>query len=161
MLLLDNEVIAKGEGVFAPASWEEKDLALVVGSDVFASPDSLASGLFEELTTMQRWPRQSDWQQLYYQAYKRHSLLGPVGTKEEEQVKVAVLKEAGLLPEQSGAMLRSGEGDGPILSYSYAAGFLWLEITGITNQLASLIVHGTEPFLAYEILSKDSLTNSE
>lgn len=182
-ILLDNQIIATGEGVVAPASWEEKDLGLVVGSDVLASSESLAEAQFEELTTMRQWPRKSDWQGLYFKGTnwasrwapwwivdwqglyfrgtKWRSLLGALGTKEEEQTKIAVLKAAGLLPEDYGLAKSSGEGDGPIVAYSYAEGSLWLEITGVTNGLAALIVHGTTEDVAYEILSKESLTNSE
>jgi hypothetical protein len=37
---------------------------------------------------------------------------------------------------------------------------LWLEITGVSNNLAYLNVHGTVEDVPYEILSKEDLTNS-
>ncbi len=101
-LLLDNEVIAKGGGVVAPAPWVEKDLVLVVGSDVLASPASLAEAQFEELTTMRQWPGQSEWQAMYFHATQRRSLLGPLGTPAEEQAQLAGLKSAGRLPADYG-----------------------------------------------------------
>ncbi len=158
VLLLDNEVIAKGEGVVSPVPWAEKDLVLVVGSDVLASPESLAHAQFEELTTMRQWPSQSEWQALYFQSTKRRTLLGPLGTKEEELAKVAGLKAAGLLPEDYGLAKSSGEGDGPIVAYSYAEGDLWLEITGVTNPYAYLTLHGTVTGDWYQLLSKTNLT---
>ena len=161
LLLLNNEVIAKGDGLAAPLAWEEKDLGLVLGSDVLASVDSLAEGQFEELTTFAQWPKKSDGQEFYYRAMQRRSLLGPVGSKAEEQAKIAALKTSGALPEDYGVAKSGGEGDGPIVLYSYAAGYLWLEITSVTNDLAHLIVHGTTEDVAYEILTKEALTNAE
>jgi hypothetical protein len=35
---------------------------------------------------------------------------------------------------------------------------LWLEITGVSNNLAYLIVHGTVEDVPYEILSREELT---
>lgn len=158
VLLLDNEVVAKGKGVVAPAPWEEKSLGLVVGSDVLASPESLAHAQFEELTTMRQWPSQSEWQALYFQSTKRRTLLGPLGTDDEELAKVAGLKTAGLLPEDYGLAKNSGGGDGPIMAYNYAEGDLWLEITGVTNPYSYLTLHGTVPADWYQLLSKTNLT---
>jgi len=161
-LWVDNELVAKGDGLPMSAWWETKNLGLVVGSDIYGSGDSVAEAQFEELAALPRWPSNTKWQAMHYTAVKHRTLLGPVGTKEEEQAKVAVLKGSGLLPEEYGSMAKlSGEGDGPIILYSYAAGTLWLEITGVSNNLAHLIVHGTTPDVAYEILSKESLTNTE
>lgn len=159
-LQIDTQVVATGDGLPALAWWETNALGLVIGSDVLASPESLAGAEFEEVTTLPRWPRKADWQELYYLSGKRRSLLGPVGTKEEEQTKMALLKGAGLLPESYGEAQRFEEGDGPI-AYSYAPESLWLEITGVSNHLAYVTVHGTVADVAYEILSKVALTNSE
>lgn len=160
VLQIDGEIAATGAGLPPLAWWETNALGLVIGSDVLASPESLAGAEFEEVTTLPRWPRKSDWQELYYLSGKRRSLLGPVGTREEEQTKLALLKGAGLLPESYGEAGNFEEGDGPI-AYSYAPESLWLELTGVSNNVAYLIVHGTVADVAYEILSKKSLTNSE
>jgi hypothetical protein len=42
-------------------------------------------------------------------------------------------------------------------SYSYPEGALYLEIIGITNQIASLILHGTTATKIYELMSKTNL----
>jgi hypothetical protein len=158
-LWLDHELQATGAGL--PGLTEAKaDLALVVGSDFFAGADNVADAQFEELTTLPRWPKKSDWHDLYFQSGKRRSLLGPLGTKEEEQSKVTALKSAGFLPEEYGMAAGGGAGDGPIVLNNYAAGTLWLEITGVSNSLAQLIVHGTIEDEAYEIWSVESLTNA-
>ncbi len=162
ILQLDTVEIATGAGLLAPASWDEKDLGLVVGSDILAAADSVADGQFEELTTMAHWPAQMDWQALYFKSCQRRTWLGPLGTKAEEQTKVMALRASGDLPEIDEE--NSGDGDeggggGPI-AYSYAPGTLWLEITGVSNNLAHLIVHGTSEGVAYEIRSKESLTNA-
>jgi len=44
-------------------------------------------------------------------------------------------------------------------AYDYPSNALWLEITGVTNGQANLIVHGTVPDMIYEILSRITLTN--
>ena len=144
-LWLDGELVAKGEGLPARDWWETKNLGLVVGSDIYANGKSLAEGQFEELTTFASWPKKSDWQDFYFKSGKRRSFLGAVGTKEEEQMKLAVLREAGLIPEEetSSMKMMSLEEGGANAAYSYAAGLLWLEITGVSNNLAHLIVHGT------------------
>jgi len=159
-LQIDNRVVARGGGVPRLAWWETNGLGLVIGSDVLASPESLAGAEFEEVTTLDHWPRKSDWQELYYEGTKRRSLLGPMGPREEEQAKVARLKGAGLLPANYGEARSSEEEEGPS-AYGYAPESLWLEITGVTNDLAYLIVHGTVEAAAYELLSKGSMTNSE
>lgn len=161
-LWIDNELVAKGEPLPKSDWWETKNLGLVVGSDVYGSSDCVAEAQFDELVTLPRWPKKSDWHDLYFKATKRRTLLGTMGTKEEEQAKVTVLKSAGLLPEDYGtAAMMVSEGDEPVMAYSYAAGTLWLEITGVSNNLAHLIVHGSTADVAYEILSKESLTNTE
>lgn len=43
--------------------------------------------------------------------------------------------------------------------YNYPSNALWLEITGVSNNVAHLTIHGTEPDVVYEILSKVELTN--
>lgn len=159
-LWLDNQLIGEGGGLPNLASWEKSSLGLVVGSDLYVSADNVAHAHFEELTTLPRWPKKSDWQDLYFVSGKRRALLGPLGTKEEEAAKVADLKAAGLLPEEYGEVSRNSEEDGPIVAYSYDPGTLWLEITGVSNQLAHLIVHGTVENEVYEILSKEALTNA-
>ncbi len=82
VLWLNNEPIAAGNGLplLSPAS--PADLALVIGSDVYCSADSMAGAQFEEITTFERWSSKSDWQDFYFQAYKRHSLLGPISDEE-------------------------------------------------------------------------------
>ncbi len=161
VLQLDTETIAKGAGLVAPAAWEEQNLGLVIGSDVYASADSLAEGQFEEVVTKRRWPTKMDWQEMYFKSGKRRSLLGAQGTKQEEQAKVVALKSTGLLPEEYGVTTQSLlEEGGGTMAYNYAEGSLWLEILSVTNGQANLTVHGTEPEAAYEILSKEALTNS-
>lgn len=160
-LWIDNELVAKGDGLPLSAWWETKNLGLVVGSDVYGCTESVAEAQFDELTTLPHWPKKSAWQDLYFNATKRHTLFGTLGTREEESEKLAALKSAGVLPEEYGTMAKNGEGDGPTILNSYAAGTLWLEITGVSNNLAHLIVHGTTADVAYEILSKQSLTNAE
>lgn len=43
--------------------------------------------------------------------------------------------------------------------YNYPSNALWLEITGVSNNVAHLTIHGTERDVVYEILSKVELTN--
>ncbi len=160
VLQLDTATIAQAGGLAAPAAWEEKDLGLVIGSDVYASADSLAEGQFDEVVTKRRWPTKMDWQEMYFNSGKRRSWLGAQGTKEEEQAKVVALKSIGLLPEEYGMASQSLLEGGGTMAYSYAEGSLWLGILSVTNGQANLIVHGTEPEAAYEILSKETLTNS-
>lgn len=82
VLWLNNEVIAEGSGLPLQPSANLADLALVIGSDVYCSAESMAGAQFEELTTFERWPNKSDWMDLYFQAYKRHSLRGPISDEE-------------------------------------------------------------------------------
>lgn len=161
VLQVDNEIVAAGDGLAPLMWWETNALGLVIGSDVAASPESIAGAQFEEVTTLARWPQKSDWQELYFLSGKRRSLLGPQDTKEMEAAKVVALKAAGWLPEDYGEAKSSEEGDGPMAAYSYAPESLWLEITGVSNGLAYVIVHGTVAEVAYEMLSKESLTNAE
>lgn len=159
-LWIDGEFQATGEGFGKLSEWEQSDLGLVIGSDLIAGPDNVADAQFEELTLLPRWPKKSDFHDLYFKSGKRRSWLGPLGTKEEERAKVNVLQAEGLIPEEESVAAKSMNLAGGMEALSYAAGTLWLEITGVTNGQAQLIVHGTTADVAYEILSKADLTNS-
>lgn len=87
-LWLDNELISSGAGLPGLAWWEKQQLGLVVGSDIYATADNVAEAQFEELTLLARWPKKSDWQDLYFLSGKRRALMGPMGSKEEEAEKV-------------------------------------------------------------------------
>ena len=153
-LWLDDQLLATGAGMAAPPTWVEQNWGLVVGSDVTASSGSSAEAQFEELTTFDYWPG-ADAQKLYHHAVSRQAALGTVGTAAEEQVKLAALKAAaGVAMEKTG-----GGSYGLLDAYSYASNTLWLEITGVTNGLAYLIVHGTVEDVGCEILSQVTLTN--
>ncbi len=58
--------------------------------------------------------------------------------------------------------LEEAEGGGMMLmAYEHPTNnALWLEITSVTNRLANLVVHGTVADQTYEILSKETLTNT-
>ncbi|TAK96301.1 MAG: hypothetical protein EPO07_14675, partial [Verrucomicrobia bacterium] len=164
-LFVDGELTSSGEGLLPPEEWQVKGLGLVVGSDLLASPESVAGGQFEELTTFTRWPKPAD-QALYHFGVGHVALFGPVGTREEELEKqdkfglVAAEADAqeaqeigtrGMLRERLGHQRRD---------LSYPSNTLWLEITGVSNGVASLIVHGSSADTVYEILSKENATNT-
>ncbi len=44
--------------------------------------------------------------------------------------------------------------------YSYPSNSLWLEMVGVTNDAANLILHGTQPGEVYELMSRLTLTNA-
>lgn len=160
-LWLNDQLVAKGEGVAAPPAWEQESLGLVVGSDALAQ--AVAGAQFEELTTFDYWPDAAQ-QAFYYRAASRRALLGPIGTAEEEAAKesfLAALRDSGgpPMPGEGEGAGEDGGGMEPI-SYDYPSNALWLEITVVTNGLAQLIVHGTVEDTAYEVLSRETLTNT-
>lgn len=160
-LWLDNELQAVGSGLTEMPLWEQEHLGLVVGSDLFASADNVAEAQFDEVTILPHWPRSSDWQELYFRSGKRRSLLGPLGTQEEERIKRAALAAAGWGPAEAELAQRNGGGEAePQGGEEYAEGSLWLEITGATSEQVQLVIHGTMAGEIYELLSKESLTNA-
>lgn len=152
-LWLGDQLVARGGGAPAPTSWQESSLGLIIGSDLAVTDP--ANGLFEELTTFDYWPG-AEQLQFYYDGVSRQVVLGAVGSVEEEAVKQELL--AAEYPE---IMLMDGAGGGGMqMAYSYSSNELWLEITGASNGVADLIVHTTEPWVSYEIQSRDALTNA-
>lgn len=66
--------------------------------------------------------------------------------------------ESGAMSDQEYFALEGGSPESA--AYSYPTSSLWLEIICVTNELASIIVHGTEPDESYALLSKENLTNA-
>src|SRR5208283_868007 len=58
-------------------------------------------------------------------------------------------------PQPSGD---DGGGTQQTNQYIYQTGDFWLEVTGVTNSLANLILHGTTNGIPYTIMSRRSLT---
>ena len=58
-------------------------------------------------------------------------------------------------PQPSGD---DGSGTLQTNQYIYVTGDFWLEITGVTNSLANLVLHGTTAGTAYTIMSRQALT---
>ncbi len=85
---------------------------------------------------------------------------------EEARETEKVLRQAelkyGLREADALDALEDTEGGGMMLmSYAYPTNnALWLEITSATNGFANLVVHGTVADETYEILSKETLTNT-
>jgi pimeloyl-ACP methyl ester carboxylesterase len=163
---IDGETVGIGEGILPPPVWAAANLGLVVGSDVLGLDG--ADAQFEELTTFAQWPSDSKWQDMYFQATKRDTLLGPLGTKEEELAKRELLQAAGLMmgsfgepPPIPGGTNDLGSDPGVLgaEAYGYGTNGLWLEIISVTNGQAHVTLHGTEAGIAYEILSREILTN--
>jgi len=61
------------------------------------------------------------------------------------------------LPPLPGGWDGSGGDDpwppAPYPAYSYPSNSFWLEIEGVTNNAAALVLHGTQPAKVYELMS--------
>jgi hypothetical protein len=165
-LWLNDQLLAEGEGVGAATYADASAFGLVIGSDIGAA--SPAEAQFEDLTVFDYWPSEKQ-QASYYKAMKKRAILGPVGTEEEEQAKQEMMQMMELGEPPVPGEGEGGEGDegGTIqAAYDYpASNYLWLEITSVTNGttptgLAYVTLHGTVPGTAYELLSKEALTNT-
>lgn len=66
--------------------------------------------------------------------------------------------ESGMMSDQEFWALEGGAPQAA--AYDYPSNSLYLEIINVTNEVASIIVHGTEPGESYAILSKENLTNA-
>jgi len=160
-LWLNDQLVAEGEGVATATHGDSSSFGLVIGSDIGAA--NPAEAQFDDLTVFDYWPSEKQ-QAAYYKAVKKRAILGPVGTEEEEQAKqelVQTMMESEGPPPVPGEG-GGGEGEGGVSAcgaYDYPSNMLWLEITGVSNNLAYLIVHGTVEDVPYEILSKVDLTN--
>jgi hypothetical protein len=150
-LWLGDQLVAEGEGLPAPAQGQEPWLGLIIGSDFGVSAP--ANGQFEELTTFDYWP-EPEQLAFYFNGVGRQAFLGPVGSEKEEAAKRELLAAAFPQP----LMLEEEEGSWMQMAYSYSTNELWLEIMGVTNDFANLILHNTQPWEAYEIQSKEDLT---
>src|SRR5258706_29965 len=100
---------------------------------------------------------------MYYRATKRVTLLGTVGTREEEMEKMEkynaeVLAAAGAAEKQM-FMQKSGRYHRMDLG-SYPSNTLYLDIQAVTNGIVPLTLHGTTPDTVFEILSRETLTNT-
>jgi hypothetical protein len=156
-LYLDNQLAAEGKGV-TPLPVEAA--GMVVGSALDGR--NPAQGEVEELFFLGR-PLDAEQIGFYYGGTWKQAFLGPVGTHEEERAKQELLAlEVELLAFESGSLMSLEEEDPgpPEDPLVYPDGSLYLEITGITNNLAHLIIHGTVPDTTYELLSKTDLTNA-
>ncbi len=161
-LWLNDQLVAQGEGVAAPTAFDSASFGFVIGSDIGAA--NLAEAQFDDLTVFDYWPSEKQ-QVAYYKAVKKRTILGPVGTEEEEQAKQELVQ---MMMESEGPPPMPGEGGGSegeggvsaCGAYDYPSNMLWLEITGVSNGFAYVTVHGTVPENVYELLSKESLTNS-
>jgi len=161
---VDGVLLAKGNGVNAPAAWEAQSLGLVLGSDL--AMQLTAEGQFDELVTFRPWPK-LDEEAFYFRGVSRQVALGPQGTPAEEAAKLKNLSgptsgmsltETLPLPPGAGGGDTNGPAGDPQVAYDYPSNTLWIEIRGVTNELADLTLHGTVAGEWYQLLSKTNLT---
>ena len=149
-LWIGDEQLSRGRGLTRVSAGSPPVQGLVIGSDLAVTAP--ACGQFEELTTFDRWP-EAEQLAFYFNGVSRQVMLGTVDSPEEEAIKQEMLAAA--FPQIM--MMESGGGGMP-MAYSYGTNDLWLEIAGVSNGVANLILHNTDSAVWYEVLSKEDLT---
>lgn len=166
-LSIDARTVATGTAMPDVAAWKKDSLALLLGSDIVAG--NTAQGRFDELCTFDE-PQSADDLRFYWRGMYRTVAMGPLGTPEEEQLKMKAWNEQlAMTTMESGYELppfpeegdtnSSGGGTYEWTPTVYPSNALWLEITSVTNDVAYVTIHGTIPDVWYELLSKEDLTN--
>jgi hypothetical protein len=138
-LWLDGQLLGAGAGIKAGiAGWEDR-LGLIVGS-AFNGMEA-ANGQFEEVVLFDYWPT-SEQQQFYYQGVAKQVRLGPVGTPEEEILKMSLVSALDGPPGPPGGGGGGGGGGGTNSpAYNYTTNDLWLKITGKTNTTGYFVIY--------------------
>lgn len=166
-LSIDAVTVANGAGMPNVPAWKKDALALLIGSDIAAG--NAAQGQFDELCTFDD-PQSPDDLRFYWRGMYRTVAMGPLGTPAEEQLKMQSWNEQlAMTTMESGYELPPFPEEGDTNSTGggtyewtptvYPSNALWLEITSVTNDVANIIIHGTIPYVWYELLSKEDLTN--
>ena len=152
-LYLDGELAALGGGT---PETPPSSARLTVGSSFTGTQ---APGCtMDELYSFGR-SLAADEVEFYYNGNARQAALGPI-TPEEDLVRAEWLEAVRSQPlslMQFDAMTFEMEGSG---LDQYEQGTLWVEITGVTSNEVSVLVHGTVLDEVYELQSKTNLTDT-
>jgi len=153
-LYLDGQLAVQGAGTIAlPASVAR----LTFGSA--STGTEAVQAVIDELYSFRR-PLTAADVAFYYTGNASQAALGPITVEEDlaRAQRVLAFKSRPLGTVQSDAMLLETleEGGGS----AYEEGTLWIEITGATSNDVSVVVHGTQVDMVYELLSKTNLADT-
>ena len=172
VLFLNDQLVGAGAGLPTVPAQLGSSTSLVIGSDL--NGGQVACGQIDEFTAFTSQPRVPGGPAFdrsrsiagYYAAYSARAALGPISAAEQaaqQQAWAARRLAAASAPTQSQTLaspMGTGGALGPLELTSYPSNALWLSISQPTNGVAPLTIFNTQPGVAYEIRSRESLADT-